>query len=115
MSASDIARASNVARLYKTNTSGAALRNAQPTAFSENVDADVIFILSGAHVGFLPDHVAAPWIAAGKMRRLLASKLSHTVEFQLATPRNRDGSDAMDAFTAALAEQFGGLDDWSGR
>lgn len=110
VSVNDIARASNVARLYKTNTSGAALRNAQPTAFSENVDADVIFILSGAHVGFLPDHVAAPWVAAGKMRRLLASKLSHTVEFQLATPRNSDGSEALEAFTAALAEQFGTLD-----
>ena len=110
VSVNDIARASNVARLYKTNTSGAALRNAQPTAFSENVDADVIFILSGAHVGFLPDHVAATWVAAGKTRRLLASKLSNTVEFQLATPRNSDGSEALEAFTAALAEQFGALD-----
>ncbi|MCA7884761.1 hypothetical protein [Burkholderia contaminans] len=62
------------------------------------------------HVGFLPGHVAAPWVAAGKMRRLLASKLSHTVAFQLATPRNCDGSEALEAFTAALAEQFGGLD-----
>ncbi|WP_308286054.1 substrate-binding domain-containing protein [Burkholderia catarinensis] len=60
VSANDVAHTSNVARLYRTNTSDAALRNAQPTAFSENVDADVIFILSGAHVGFLPDHVAAP-------------------------------------------------------
>ena len=49
-------------------------------------------------------------VAAGKMRRLLASKLSHTVEFQLATPRNCDGSEALAAFTAALAEQFGGAD-----
>ncbi|WP_246637370.1 hypothetical protein [Burkholderia catarinensis] len=49
------------------------------------------------------------------MRGFLASKLSHTVEFQLATPRNCDGSEALDAFTAALAEQFGGLDDLAGR
>ncbi|WP_175717699.1 LysR family transcriptional regulator [Burkholderia anthina] len=110
VSMNDVAQASNVARLYKANTAGAALRNAQPTAFSENVDADVIFILSGAHVGFLPDHVAAPWVAAGKMRKLLASRLGHTVEFQLATPRNSDGGEALDAFADALAEQFGMLD-----
>ncbi|WP_269508280.1 LysR family transcriptional regulator [Burkholderia sp. IMCC1007] len=110
VSMNDVAQASNVARLYKTNTAASTLRNAQPTAFSENVDADVIFILSGAHVGFLPDHVAAPWVAAGKMRKLLASRLSHTVAFQLATPRNSDGGEALDAFADALAEQFGLLD-----
>ncbi|WP_260436928.1 hypothetical protein [Burkholderia contaminans] len=55
-----------------------------------------------------------PFSAAGKMRGLLASKLSHTIEFQLATPRNCDAGDALDAFTAALAEQFGGLDGLSG-
>ncbi|CAB3761912.1 hypothetical protein LMG29660_04382 [Burkholderia puraquae] len=75
----------------------------------------MIFILSGAHVGFLPDHAAAPWVAAGKMRRLPASKLSHTVEFQLATPRNCDGSEAPDACTAALAGHFGGLDGCAGQ
>ncbi|KWE83225.1 LysR family transcriptional regulator [Burkholderia territorii] len=111
VSVNDVERASNVARLYKTGTAGSALRNTRPTAFSENVDADVIFILSGAHVGFLPDHVAAPWVAAGKMRRLLPGKLSHAVEFQLATPRNSDGSEVLDAFCDALAEQFGPLDD----
>ncbi|WP_063548872.1 LysR family transcriptional regulator [Burkholderia territorii] len=110
VSVNDIERASTVARLYKTGTAGSALRNARPTAFSENVDADVIFILSGAHVGFLPDHVAAPWVAAGKMRRLLPGKLSHAVEFQLATPRNSDGGEALDAFRDALEEQFGLLD-----
>ena len=110
VSMNDISRASNVARLYKTNTASSTPRNAQPTAFSENVDADVIFILSGAHVGFLPDHVAAPWVAAGKMRRLLASKLSHTVEFQLATPRNSGGGEVLHAFCDALAEQFPALD-----
>ncbi|VWD29994.1 LysR family transcriptional regulator [Burkholderia contaminans] len=48
------------------------------------------------------------------MRGLLASKLSHTIEFQLTTPRNCDAGDALDAFAAALAEQFGGLDGLSG-
>ncbi|WP_412526358.1 hypothetical protein [Burkholderia lata] len=55
-----------------------------------------------------------PFSAAGKIRRLLASKSRHTVEFQLAMPRNCDAGDALDAFTAALAEQSGGLDGLSG-
>ncbi|MBR8314909.1 hypothetical protein KDW36_17120 [Burkholderia dolosa] len=41
------------------------------------------------------------------MRRLLASKLGHAVAFQLATPKNGERSDMLDAFRDALAEQSG--------
>ncbi|TCW86906.1 LysR family transcriptional regulator [Burkholderia sp. SRS-46] len=106
VTAADVARSNAVAGLYKTAASGSRLRSRQPTAFSENVDADVIFILSGAHLGFLPDHVAAPWVSAGKMRRLLANRLGHALEFQLATSKNADDDEVLDVFRRALVEQF---------
>lgn len=102
----DVKHANNVARLYKTNTVGSTLRNERPTAFSENVDADVIFILSGAHIGFLPDHIAAPWVSSGKMYQLLASKLSHAAQFQLATPKNCEAGEALEAFKHVLITEF---------
>lgn len=107
LSVNDVKRANNVARLYKTNTIDSTLSSERPTAFAENVDANMIFILSGAHLGFLPDHIAAPWVSAGKMRRLLPTKLSHTVEFQLATSKNCADNEALDAFKLALAREFG--------
>ncbi|KVU29740.1 LysR family transcriptional regulator [Burkholderia ubonensis] len=102
----DIAQASTVARLYRMSTPASRLRGRPPTAFSENVDADVVFVLSGAHLGFLPDHIAAPWEAAGKMRRLLANRMSYAIEFQLATSKNADDNEVLDVFRCELADQF---------
>ncbi|PCE27294.1 LysR family transcriptional regulator [Burkholderia ubonensis] len=103
----DVAQASTVARLYRMSTPASRLRGLPPTAFSENVDADVVFILSGAHLGFLPDHIAAPWESAGKLRRLLANRMSYAIEFQLATSKNADDNEVLDVFRRELGDQFG--------
>ena len=107
----DAKRASNVARLYKSNAVESTLRNERPTAFSENTEADTIFILSGAHIGFLPDHIAARWVMSGKMHKVLGGKLSHSAQFQLATPKNCNDNEVLNTFQQILIGEFEELTD----
>ena len=55
----------------------------QPTsssARSEQVEGCLSFILSGAHIGYLPRHIAAPWQARGLLKALGPEELSFTVQ-----------------------------------
>jgi DNA-binding transcriptional LysR family regulator len=45
--------------------------NARLRAHASNMEAQAAFILSGKLIGYLPDHFAARWVAAGRMRALL--------------------------------------------
>ena len=45
--------------------------NARMQAHASNMEAQAAFILSGHLIGYLPDHFAARWVSAGRMRPLL--------------------------------------------
>jgi DNA-binding transcriptional LysR family regulator len=47
--------------------------NAKVCAHASNMEAQAAFILSGALIGYLPDHFAARWVSAGRMRAILPS------------------------------------------
>lgn len=76
------------------------------SARSEQVEGTLAFVLSGAHLGYLPAHVAAPWVAAGRLRALLPEQLSFSVNFHLGSHRGRQPSEAQKAFTADLLAAF---------
>ena len=40
------------------------------TATAEGVEQQLFLILSGAYLGYVPDHVALPWIGRGALRCL---------------------------------------------
>ncbi|MDH4609055.1 LysR family transcriptional regulator [Pseudomonas sp. BN102] len=102
----DLTTANKVAHLYKTNSVGSRLRSKRQTAVSEQADADLIFTLSGAHISFLPEHIAEPWESAGKLRKLLPEELSYDVSFHLATAKNREASEVLEIFKEHLLAQF---------
>lgn len=41
----------------------------------QNLEAQLIFLLSGDYLGYLPAHFAAPWVESGKLRPLLPARL----------------------------------------
>lgn len=45
--------------------------NAKVLAHASNMEAQAAFILSGRLIGYLPDHFAARWVTAGRMRAIL--------------------------------------------
>lgn len=41
----------------------------------QNLEAQLIFVLSGDYLGYLPTHFATPWTASGELRPLLPERL----------------------------------------
>ena len=53
----------------------------------DNMEAQAILILSGAYLGYLPEHYAAGWQAARLVRSLLPEELAYEAPFALITRR----------------------------
>ena len=51
------------------------------------MEAQAILILSGAYLGYLPEHYAAEWQAQGLVRPLLPQQLAYEALFVLITRR----------------------------
>ena len=83
------------------------LQTSRSSARCEQVDGSLAFILSGAHVGYLPRHVAQPWIDRGQLRELLPGELGFDVAFSLTRHRGRHPGDAEQAFVSDLLAAFG--------
>jgi LysR family transcriptional regulator, transcriptional activator for bauABCD operon len=56
-----------------------------PHATVSNMEAEAFLILSGAYLGYLPDHYAAPFVRQGRMRMIRPNLFSYKAKFQLAT------------------------------
>lgn len=81
-------------------------QSAASSARSEQVEGSLAFVLSGAHIGFLPRHIAAPWEARGLLRALVPEQLGFRVQFHLASHRGRQPSEAQLAFVEDLLGAF---------
>jgi len=53
----------------------------------DNIEALAILIISGAYLGFLPNHFAAQWVKTGEMQQLAPNSLGLTSPFDLITRR----------------------------
>jgi DNA-binding transcriptional LysR family regulator len=76
------------------------------SARCEQVEGSLAFILSGAHIGYLPQHVAAPWVASGQLREVLPNEAGFSVQFRLTRHRGRQPSEAQLALNADLLASF---------
>lgn len=76
------------------------------SARSEQVEGTLTFILSGKHVGYLPDHYARSWQAKGLLKPIREGELSFEVAFHLARHRAQVPGDAQKAFEEDLLGAF---------
>ncbi len=53
-------------------------------AMVSEMESEALLILSGAFLGYLPDHYAAHWVDLGQMRALAPDRFGYTARFQLA-------------------------------
>ena len=58
-------------------------------AITAHMEGTLLLLLSGAYVGFLPDHFAAPHVAVGRLRALAADRVTFEDVFHIVYPRNR--------------------------
>ncbi|EBA07983.1 LysR family transcriptional regulator [Sagittula stellata] len=68
------------------------------TATVEQVEAQLLLVLSGAYLAFLPNHYAQSWVDKGELRPLLPDETSYSVWFQLATRKGIRTTPTMKAF-----------------
>ncbi len=75
------------------------------SARCEQVEGSLTFILSGAHLGYLPEHIAQPWVDRDQLRALPGT-WDFTVQFRLASHRGHPPSEAQQAFSEDLLNAF---------
>jgi DNA-binding transcriptional LysR family regulator len=72
------------------------------TAIADNMEAVAVLILSGHHLGFLPENFAAPYVDRGLIAPLCAPMLKYDVTFHMVTRNKRYHSE----ITRAIVEDF---------
>lgn len=102
----DLARCDQVLHPYRMGNVQEPFRSTLSSVRAEHVEASLAFILSGAHIGYLPEHIAAPWVHSAQLRSLLPDTLAFEVQFYLALHRGRPVSDVQRAFTDDLLSAF---------
>jgi len=71
------------------------------------IEPQLMLIQSGRYVGFLPDHVAAPFVADGSLRRLCAGEISYVCRFELVTRTGHRMTEVLRTFLRACLEAHG--------
>ena len=72
-------------------------------ASASDREGAAFLILSGRFIGFLPEHVAEQWVAAGKMRALHTATQHYRIPFVLITRHDRRPNRVVDAFLGFIS------------
>jgi len=74
------------------------LRGSKCRATVSSLEAQLILLLSGGYIGYLPVHFASRWVETNMLKPLCQGRYSYDVPFSLATKRGIDRSEVVDAF-----------------
>ncbi|WPC06335.1 LysR family transcriptional regulator [Pseudomonas benzenivorans] len=99
----EVAASRLVARGYMQQYDLEQLGVSKAAATVDNIEALAILIISGAYLGFLPVHFAAPWVKNGEMRQLAAPQLQLMSPFDLISRRGVAPPPILQAFLEDLA------------
>ncbi|KRW60935.1 LysR family transcriptional regulator [Pseudomonas sp. TTU2014-080ASC] len=72
----------------------------------ESMEAQLILVLSGAYIGYLPEHYAQHWVDQGKLRVLSPATFGYQAPFSLILRRGRLREPLIQAFRDLLKVQF---------
>jgi DNA-binding transcriptional LysR family regulator len=98
----DIRASRIIARSYWRRADLARLGVEREAAVVDAMEAQATLILSGAYLGYLPDHFAAIWVARGRMRSLLPEQLRYAAPFSVITRRSRPALPVLHQFIEDL-------------
>lgn len=106
ISPSDLQQADRVHHPYRFVQAREPFQGTASSAQTEQVDGALAFILSGQHIGYLPEHIAAPWHSSGRLWPIEPESLAFEVPFHLTSHRGQHPSDAQKAFADDLRRAF---------
>lgn len=95
-----------VARGYWTQAELARHGFRHSEATVESMEAQLILILSGAYIGYLPEHFAQPWVQQGRLKVLLPATFGYQAPFSLALRRGRAREPLVQTFRDLLKTQL---------
>ncbi|MDP3844842.1 MAG: LysR family transcriptional regulator [Pseudomonas sp.] len=72
----------------------------------ESMEAQLVLVLSGAYIGYLPEHYAQSWVDQGRLRPLLPTAFGYQAPFSLALRRGRSREPLLQAFRDLLKAQL---------
>jgi len=87
LTSEDIADAEWVWRNYPLPEASMTVPSRSVTAVADNMEAAAILILSGKHLGYLPEHVAASYVNAGLLVALNPKLFYYDVKHQMASKK----------------------------
>lgn len=79
------------------------------TAIADSIDAATVLILSGSHIGYLPEHHAEPFEQRGLIRVLGRASFGFDVALHLATKRGTADKPILSAFCEDLMNVYGAM------
>jgi len=71
------------------------------------IEPQLMLVLSGQYLGFLPDHYARAWVEQGLLRAIAPKAIHYRCTFDLVTRRDLAPSRMIDGFLAALRAEQG--------
>ncbi len=74
------------------------------TARASDREGVAFLILTGCYIGYLPDHVAQPWVAQGQLRALDPERFHFDTTLAAVTRKGRRPNLVLERFLEALAE-----------
>jgi DNA-binding transcriptional LysR family regulator len=95
-----------VGRGYWSNTELARHGFKHSAATVESMEAQLILVLSGAYIGYLPEHYAQHWVSEKRLRVLLTSTFGYQAPFTLALRRARAREPLIQSFTDRLKAEL---------
>ncbi|PMR78801.1 LysR family transcriptional regulator [Billgrantia endophytica] len=72
------------------------------TATASDREGAVFLILTGCYIGYLPDHLASPWVEAGRLRVLCPQSCTYRIPLVTITRRDRRPHRVLEVFLAAV-------------
>ncbi len=98
--------------IVPTYGGGPPLLDAKQFAFAttvRNLEAQLIFLLSGDYLGYLPTHFAAPWVENGELRPLLPSRLRNRGSLYLVKGRGAPPTRTLATFISDVMTAYSSL------
>jgi len=68
------------------------------TAVADNMEAVAMLVLSGCHLGYLPEHYAAPYLKEDLLAALNPEQMRYRVAFHMVTRARQHRTDIVEAF-----------------
>ncbi|MNJ42533.1 transcriptional regulator CysB-like protein [compost metagenome] len=96
-----------IKRGYWSNTEGMRHGFTRYSATIDTMEAELILILSGNYLGYLPDHLAKRWEDEGRLLRIMPNNFGYTAEFSLIIKNGRSREPLVQAFKEEIYEAFG--------